>query len=94
MLTIAWNLNGFRLIDAMPKGQKQSARYHINNITIPICQQLIPAGKHILINHPITPGATLPKSSSALCRKEKSDLTRIPHIPQTQHHLTSSFSAT
>jgi hypothetical protein len=52
MLTIARNLNAFHLIDAIPKGEKHSARYHVNNITTPICQRLIPAGKRKLIIHP------------------------------------------
>jgi transposase len=52
MLTIAWNPNGFHLIDAIPKVEKRSARYQINNITTPICQRLIPAGKRKLIIHP------------------------------------------
>jgi hypothetical protein len=52
MLTIAWNPNGFHLIDAMPKGEKHNARFHIINITTFICQRLIPAGKRKLIIHP------------------------------------------
>jgi hypothetical protein len=52
MLMIAWNSNGFHLIDAMPKGEKHSARYHINNITTPICQRLIPAGERKLVIQP------------------------------------------
>jgi hypothetical protein len=52
ILTIAWNPNGFHLIDAMPKGEKHSVRYHVNNITTPICQRLIPADKCKLVNHP------------------------------------------
>jgi hypothetical protein len=52
MFTIAWNPNGFHLIDAMPKGEKHSPRYHINNITMPFCQRLIPAGKHNSVIHP------------------------------------------
>jgi hypothetical protein len=51
MLTIAWNPNGFHLIDAMPKREKHIARYHLNNITTPICQRLIPAGKRKLNIH-------------------------------------------
>jgi hypothetical protein len=52
MLTIAWSPNGFRLIDAMPKREKHSAGYHINNIRTPIYQQLIPAGTRRLVIHP------------------------------------------
>jgi hypothetical protein len=52
MLTIAWNSNDFHLIDAMPKGEKHGARYHINNITTPICQPLIPAGQRKFVIYP------------------------------------------
>jgi hypothetical protein len=38
MLTIAWNPNGFHLIDAMPKEQNDNARYYIDNTLTPVCQ--------------------------------------------------------
>jgi hypothetical protein len=52
MLTVAWNSNGFYLINGIPKGGKHSGRHHINNITTPICQRLIPAYKRKLVIHP------------------------------------------
>jgi hypothetical protein len=44
--------NGFHLIDAMSKEEKHSARYHVKNITTPICQRLNSAGKRKLVIHP------------------------------------------
>jgi hypothetical protein len=32
------NLDGFQLIDAMPKGEKRSARYFIDTVLTPICR--------------------------------------------------------
>jgi hypothetical protein len=51
MSTIIWNPNGFRLIDAMPKREKYTARYDIDNVPTPICQQLVPAGKLKFVIH-------------------------------------------
>jgi hypothetical protein len=82
LLIIIWNPNDFSLIDAMHKGQKYSARYYLDNILTPICQRLIPTVKHQLVIHADTSGAPVPKSSSTLCRKEKSDLPRIPIFPR------------
>jgi hypothetical protein len=45
MLMIVSNPNGFRPIDAMPKGEKHSARFYLDDILTPVCQQLIAAGK-------------------------------------------------
>jgi hypothetical protein len=61
MVTIAWNPNGFHLTGAMPKGEKHSARYHINKITISIYQRLIPAGKRKLVIHPDNSQCHTPK---------------------------------
>jgi hypothetical protein len=51
MLMIVWNPNGFRLIDAMPKGEKSTARLYIDDTLTPICQRLIAAGKHKFVIH-------------------------------------------
>jgi hypothetical protein len=51
VLTTVCDPNGFYLIDAMPKGEKFSARYHIDNIPTPICPRLIPASSHKLVIH-------------------------------------------
>jgi hypothetical protein len=51
MSTIVWNPNGFHLIDAMPKREKYTARYDIDNIPTPIFQRLIPAGERKSIIH-------------------------------------------
>jgi hypothetical protein len=50
-LTIVWNPNGLHLIDAMPKREKSSPRYHVDNILTPVCQRLIPAGKCKFVIH-------------------------------------------
>jgi hypothetical protein len=47
MLTIFWNPNGLDLIDAMPKREKYSTWYHVDNILAPICQRLIPVDKSV-----------------------------------------------
>jgi hypothetical protein len=52
MLSITWNQNNFHLIEAIFKGKKENTRYPISNITVPICQRLIPAGKRKLVIHP------------------------------------------
>jgi hypothetical protein len=82
-LTIAWNPNGFHLIDAMPKGEKHSARYHINNITIPVCQRLIPAGKRKLVIQPDNSRCHTGKAILDFVSQMESNLPRIPQIPQT-----------
>jgi hypothetical protein len=51
MLAIVWNPNNFRLINAMRKGERYTARRYIDNITSPIFQRLIPAGKRKLVIH-------------------------------------------
>jgi hypothetical protein len=49
LLTTVWNPNDFRLIDAMPKGEKHIARYYVDNVLTPIGQRLIPTGKRKLV---------------------------------------------
>jgi hypothetical protein len=51
MLMIFWNRNGLHLIDAMPKREKYSPRYYVDNILTPICQRLVPAGRCKLVIH-------------------------------------------
>jgi hypothetical protein len=51
MLRIFWNPNGLPLIDAMPKREKSSTRYYVENILTPICQRLILGGKCKLVIH-------------------------------------------
>jgi nitroreductase len=65
-----------------PYSEKYSGRYYIGSILTLICERLILTGDANWSFTPIVPGATLPKSSSTLCRKKKSDLPRIPHIPE------------
>jgi histone-lysine N-methyltransferase SETMAR len=36
MLSIVWNLSGFHIVKALPKGGKFSAQYHTNNVLITI----------------------------------------------------------
>jgi hypothetical protein len=50
-LTFVWNKIGFHVIDAMPKGEKYSARYFIDKILTPICGGLIPHGTRKLVIH-------------------------------------------
>jgi hypothetical protein len=45
MLKIFSNPKGTHLIDAMPKREKHSTRYYVDNILTVICQRLIPAGQ-------------------------------------------------
>jgi hypothetical protein len=49
MLTVVWNTRGFHLVDAIPRGEKFSAWYFIDNILTPICVQLIPTGRRKLV---------------------------------------------
>jgi hypothetical protein len=51
MLMIVWNPNGFLLIDAIPKGEKYSARFDIDGILTSNCQRLIAAGKRKFVIH-------------------------------------------
>jgi hypothetical protein len=82
MLAIVWNPNGFHLIDAMPKGEKYSARNYIDNILTPICQRLIPAGKRKLIIHTENSRCHTTKIVLNFLSQRKSYLPRIPHVPQ------------
>jgi hypothetical protein len=49
MLTTFWNPNGLHLVNVMPKREKYSTRYYVDNILTPTCQRLIQAGKRKLI---------------------------------------------
>jgi hypothetical protein len=51
MLTIVWSPNGLPLIDAMPKGERYSVRYYVDDILTPISERFIPAGKGQLVIH-------------------------------------------
>jgi hypothetical protein len=51
MVTILWNPNGLHPIDAVPKREKHSTRYYVDNILTLICQQLISAGKCKFVIH-------------------------------------------
>jgi hypothetical protein len=51
MLVIFWDPNGRHLIDVMPKREKYSPRYYIDNILTPFCQRLNPAGKCKFVIH-------------------------------------------
>jgi hypothetical protein len=82
MLTIVWNPNGFHLIDAMPQGEKYSARYYIDNILIPSCQRLIPAGKRKSVTHKDNPRRPTAKVALDFVLQRKVRI--APHPPNSQ----------
>jgi hypothetical protein len=88
MLTIFWNLNGLHLIDAMPKREKYSPRYYVDNTLIPICQQVIAAGKCKLVIHADNSPCHTANVVLDFVPQKKSDLPRILHIPQPERDLT------
>jgi hypothetical protein len=49
MLAIVWNPNDFHFINAMLKWEKNGSRSYLDNVLTPVCQRLIPTGKHQLI---------------------------------------------
>jgi hypothetical protein len=81
-LTIVRNPNGFHLIDAMPKEEKYSAHYDVNNTLMPTCHRLIPAGKRKLAIHGHNSRCHSAKSALDFVSQRKVGFSRIPHIAQ------------
>jgi hypothetical protein len=91
MSAIVWNPNNFHLIDAMPKGEKYSARYDIDNILIPLYQRLIPTGKCKLVIHINNPRCQVAKVALDFMWQIKIRFACIPHMYGIEHHLTFRF---
>jgi hypothetical protein len=83
MLTLFWNPNGLHLTDMMPKREKHSARYYVDNILTPICQRLIPAGKCKLVIHTNNSPCHTANVALDFVSPRKVRFTPHPHIPQT-----------
>jgi hypothetical protein len=89
MLTIVWNTIGFHLIDAIPEGEKYSARYFIDKILTLICGGLIPHSTRKVVIH----------ADNARCDNAKAVLEFVPqpkvrlalHPPYSPHLAPSGF---
>jgi transposase len=51
MLTVVWNPFGFHLVTVLPKGQKWTGQYYIENVLCKICEILQPEGPRRLVIH-------------------------------------------
>jgi hypothetical protein len=94
MLTTVWSTTGFLPIDTMLKGEKYTARCFIDNILTPICGELILHGIGKLVIHGSRSRRPNAQVVLEFVPQQKDKLPHIRHLPQTEHPLTFSFSAT
>jgi hypothetical protein len=77
MVTIAWGVSGFHLVNVLPKGQKFNGAYYIAQLLTPLLDAgLYPPGVELIIHAANTRVHTVRK-----CREfmKESGLSRAPH---------------
>jgi histone-lysine N-methyltransferase SETMAR len=92
MLTIAWNPNGFHLIDVLPKGFKFNASYYISHILGPLSvwrQTQVGRTNRKLIIHSDNARSHTARATSDFM--DENAMTRAPHPPYSPDLASSDF---
>jgi hypothetical protein len=89
MLTIVWNPNSLHFTTAMPKGERYSVRYYVDNVLTPVCQRLIPADRHKLVIH--ADNSSCHTANSVLDFVSQRKVRFAPHAPYSLDIASSDF---
>jgi histone-lysine N-methyltransferase SETMAR len=89
MITTVWNLQGFHLIDALPKGQKCNASYYIDMILQLLFENRSTAPGMSLLIHARNAWSHTIRKILKFCRENR--LGMAPHPPYSPDLASSDF---